>query len=153
VKWPELIELFATRNLSALSSAIAQNPEQFGWVVNFQRENFKRHLNEKHKARYDQFLGAVIDANLKNVPGAGPAFMQMTGQFFSELDRNTQRLQLVDSLQVPSKIIWGANDPYINLGVAKDFQSHLKSSSLQVIEAGHWLQIDEPELVADAMLS
>jgi haloalkane dehalogenase len=29
-KWPELIELFATANLKALSSAIMQNPQQFG---------------------------------------------------------------------------------------------------------------------------
>jgi haloalkane dehalogenase len=152
VKWPELIELFATANLKALSGAIAQSPEQFGWIVNFQRESFKKSLAEKHKAHYDDFLGAVIDANFRSVPSAGPAFVQMTAQFFGELTRNTARLPLLEALDIPATIVWGENDPYINTGVAKDFQSHLKDASLHLIPAGHWLQIDEPALVAKAML-
>jgi hypothetical protein len=45
------------------------------------------------------------------------------------------------------------NDPYINAGVAKDFQAHLKHVSLRLLPAGHWLQLDEPGLVAKEMLS
>ncbi|MBT2302421.1 alpha/beta hydrolase [Variovorax paradoxus] len=153
VKWPELIELFATANLKALSSAIIQSPEQFGWIVNFQRESFKKSLADKHKARYDEFLGPVIDGNFRNTPGAGPAFVQMTAQFFEELTRNTARLPMMEALDTPAKIIWGENDPYINAGGANDFQSHLKHASLRLIPAGHWLQIDEPALVAKEMLS
>lgn len=153
VHWPELIELFATPSLKALSSAILQAPEQFGWVVNFQRESFKAALAEKHKARYDAFLGSVIDENFRRQPGAGPAFAQMTAQFFEELTRNTARLPLMEALDIPVKVIWGENDPYINLGVAEDFRAHLKHASLRVIPAGHWLQIDEPELVAREMLA
>jgi pimeloyl-ACP methyl ester carboxylesterase len=56
------------------------------------------------------------------------------------------------SPRIPVKIIWGENDPSINVGVAKNFQSHLKHTSLRLIPAGHWLQIDEPEQVAKEML-
>jgi pimeloyl-ACP methyl ester carboxylesterase len=153
VKWPELIELFATTNLKALSSAIIQSPEQFGWIVNLQREAFKQSLAEKHRARYDEFLGQIIDENFRDQPGAGPAFAQMTAQFFAELDRNTTRIPMVEALDIPAKVIWGENDPYINVGVAKDFQSHLRHASLHLISAGHWLQIDEPAQVANEMLS
>jgi pimeloyl-ACP methyl ester carboxylesterase len=146
VKWPELTELFATTNLKALSSAIIQSPEQFGWIVNLQREMFKKSLADKHRARYDEFLGQIIDGNFRDQPGAGPAFAQMTAQFFAELDRNATRIPMVEVLDIPAKVIWGENDPYINVGVAKDFQSHLRHASLHLISAGHWLQIDEPAL-------
>ncbi|WP_213979752.1 alpha/beta hydrolase [Sphingomonas sp. dw_22] len=152
VHWPELITLFATPELHALSSAILQAPEQFGWIVNVQREAFKAALADQHKARYDGFLGPVIDANFR-VQGAGPAFAQMTAQFFAELTRNDARLALMEALDVPAKVIWGANDPYINAGVAEDFASHLRHASLRILPAGHWLQIDEPELVAAEMLA
>jgi haloalkane dehalogenase len=152
-KWPELIELFATTNLKALSSAIMQSPAQFGWIVNFQREQFKKSLADKHKARYDAFLGQIIDGNFRNQPSSGPAFAQMTSQFFAELDRNTTRISKMEALDIPAKVIWGENDPYINVGVARNFQSHLKHASLHLVPAGHWLQIDEPELVAKEMLS
>ncbi len=106
VKWPELIELFADAKLSALANAIIQSPEQFGWVVNFQRAQFKNSLADKHKTRYDAFLGQIIDGNFRK-QGAGPAFVQMTSQFFAELDRNTTRIPLMEALTVPAKIIWG----------------------------------------------
>jgi haloalkane dehalogenase len=153
VKWPELIELFATKNLKVLSDAILQSPEQFGWIVNFQREVFKASLADQHKSRYDAFLGPVIDGNFSNQPGAGPAFAQMTSQFFDELTRNTARIPQMEALEIPVKVIWGANHPYMNVGVAEDFRSHLKHASLRIIPAGHWLQIDEPELVASEMLA
>jgi haloalkane dehalogenase len=37
--------------------------------------------------------------------------------------------------------------------VAERRQSQLKNASLAVVPAGHWLQVDEPEQVAKAMLS
>lgn len=152
VKWPELIELFATKTLMPLSLAIIQSPEQFVWLVNFQRMLFRNALLEKHKARYDSFLGPLIDANFRQ-QGAGPAFVQMTSEFFEELTRNSARLSKLEALDIPAKVIWGENDPYINTGVAQDFKSHLKHASLQLIPAGHWLQIDEPERVAKEILS
>jgi pimeloyl-ACP methyl ester carboxylesterase len=37
--------------------------------------------------------------------------------------------------------------------MAEDLRSHLRDASLDRIPAGHWVQIDEPEVVAHAMLS
>lgn len=152
-RWPELIGLFATSSLQALTSAIIQSPEQFGWIVNFQREQFQQSLASRHKAHYDAFLAPLIDGNFRQQPGAGPAFAQMTAQFFAELALNASRIPRMQALDIPVKLIWGENDPYINTGVARDFQSHLKRPSLHLLPAGHWPQLDEPELVAEAMLS
>jgi pimeloyl-ACP methyl ester carboxylesterase len=151
--WPELIELFATPSLKALAGALIQSPEQFGWVVDFQRRQFKDGLAEKHKARYDAFLGPIIDGNFRSRPSSAPAFVQMTAQFFEELARNTTRIPRMEALDIPVTVIWGENDPYITVSAARDFQSHLRHATLRLIAAGHWLQIDEPELVAREMLA
>ena len=41
LKLPELIELLATTNLKALTSKLLRSPDQFGWVVDFQRNRFQ----------------------------------------------------------------------------------------------------------------
>ena len=151
LKLPELIELFATTNLKALTSKLLQSPDQFGWVVDFQRTRFQASLSDKHKERYDAFLRPVIDRNFRG--GAVSAFAQMTGHLFEDITRNTTRIPVMEALDIPVKLIWGENDPYLNVGVAEDLRSHLSDASLHRIPAGHWVQIDEPELVASAMLS
>ena len=40
VHWPEMIELFATKSLNALSGAIAQSPEQLKWLLAWQPNKF-----------------------------------------------------------------------------------------------------------------
>ena len=151
LKLPELIELFATTNLKALTSKLLQSPDQFGWVVDFQRNRFQASLSDKHKERYNAFLGPVIDRNFRG--GAVSAFAQMTGHLFEDITRNTTRIPEMEALVNPVKLIWGENDPYLDVGVAEDLRSHLSDASLHRIPAGHGVQIDEPELVASAMLS
>lgn len=151
-KYPEFIELFATTNLKALTQAILRSPEQFAWVLNFQRNQFQEHLSDDHKAYYSKFLGPIIDANFRNQPSSGPAFAQMTSGLFEELAKNTKRINKMWALDIPVKLIWGENDPYLNYGIAKHLQSLLKHTSLHVLPAGHWLQIDIPQQVAGVML-
>ena len=151
-RWPELIELFATPSLKALAGAIIQSPEQCGWIVDFQRERFRDALADKHKAHYDVFLGPVIDDNFRR-DGAGPAFVQMTSHFFEELSRNSAQVVELEALDMPVRIIWDENDPYLDPGMARDWHAHVKGASLSLLPAGHWLQLDEPALVAAEMLS
>src|SRR4051794_16438415 len=40
VLWPEMITLFATKSMQALAMAIAQSPEQFGWLLRWQQKKF-----------------------------------------------------------------------------------------------------------------
>jgi pimeloyl-ACP methyl ester carboxylesterase len=152
LKLPELIELFATPSLRALTGAILQSPEQFGWVLNFQRSRFQEHLPEDQKAHYAAFLGPLIDNNFRQTPSAGPAFGQMTAQLFAEVDRNSRRLEQVKALDIPVTLIWGETDPYLNTGVAKDLQAAFKNATLHLLHAGHWVQIDVPQKVAEIML-
>jgi haloalkane dehalogenase len=153
VLWPEMITLFATQSLHELAMAIAQSPEQFGWLLTWQQRKFQDSLPSAQKPRFNTFLGPLIAENFTIQPGAGPAFVQLAAQFFDEHARNAKHLTALKALDVPVKLIWGQYDPYISVAVAERRQSQLKNASLAVVPAGHWLQVDEPEQVAKAMLS
>jgi pimeloyl-ACP methyl ester carboxylesterase len=153
VHWPELIELFANPSFRALANALLQSPEQFGWLLNWQKQQFQDVLTESQKAHYEAFLGPLIADNFLQQPSSAPAFVQMTAQFFEEIARNTKRLPEVEALDIPVKLIWGETDPYLTVGMAEDRLTHLKHGSLRVLPAGHWLQVDVPEQVAREMLS
>ncbi len=153
VLWPEMITLFATKSLHALAMAVAQSPEQFGWLLTWQQRKFHDALPEGRKAHFNEAIGELVRENFSAQPGAGPAFAQMAAQFFEAHAENAKRLPELKALDVPVKLIWGQYDPYITVAVAERRQSQLKHPSLTVVPAGHWLQVDEPEQVAKAMLS
>jgi pimeloyl-ACP methyl ester carboxylesterase len=152
VLWPEMITLFASKSLHALAMAIAQSPEQFGWLLTWQQQKFRDALPDAQKPHFNAFLGPLISENFIAQPSAGPAFVQMAAQFFDAHTQNAKRLPELKALDVPVKLIWGQYDPYITVAVAERRQSQLKHASLTVVPAGHWLQVDEPEQVAKAML-
>ena len=153
VLWPEMITLFATQSLHALAMAIAQSPEQFGWLLNWQKQKFLDALPEAQKPHFEAFLGPLISENFLAQPSSGPAFVQLAAQFFDAHIQNAKRLPELKALDIPVKLIWGQFDPYITVAVAERRMSQLKHPSLTVVPAGHWLQIDEPEQVATALLS
>ncbi len=153
IHWPEMIELFAIGSLGALSVAMAQSPEQLGWLLNWQQGRFCDALPENQQERFRTVIGPLIAANFIRQPGSGTAFVQMASQFFAELARNTARLGEVDELDVPTKVIWGEFDPYITAEAAEDRLTHFRRGSLHLLPAGHWLQSDLPEAVAGEMLS
>jgi haloalkane dehalogenase len=153
VLWPEMITLFATRSMQPLAMAIAQSPEQFGWLLKWQQKQFLDSLPEVQKPHFNAFIGPLISDNFIAQPSAGPAFVQLAAQFFDEHARNAKHLPELGTLDIPVRLIWGKYDPYITVAVAERRQSQLKNASLTVIPAGHWPQADEPEQVAKEMLS
>jgi haloalkane dehalogenase len=151
--WPEMIVLFADTALRALALAVAQSPAQFGWLLNWQRQEFERLMPADQKPHFEQFIGPLIAENFTMQPSSGPAFMQMGSQFYEELKRNTTRLPLVKALDLPVKVIWGEYDPYLDVAMGRERAAHFKSGSFHLVPAGHWLQSDMPERVAELMLS
>lgn len=152
-RWPEMIVLFATPGLAALAGALAQSPEQFGWLLGWQKQRFEDALPAGQKEHFRTFLGQLIADNFTVQPSSGPAFVQLTAQFFEELSRNSEKLQLVEALDLPVKVIWGEFDPYLNVEMGRERASRFRNSSFHLIAAGHWLQSDAPDEVAKAMLS
>jgi haloalkane dehalogenase len=151
--WPEMIVLFADRNLKALASALAVSPAQFGWLLTWQAQKFGEALPRDQRSHFEDFIGPLVADNFIKQPSSGPAFMQMAADFYEELRRNSTRLPLAAALDLPVKVIWGVNDPYLTAALGKERASRFKNSSFHPIQAGHWLQSDEPEQVAQELLS
>jgi haloalkane dehalogenase len=136
-----------------IAGAIAQSPAQFGWLLDWQRAKFAEPLPPEQKLHFEQFIAPLIADNFVRPPGSGPAFMQMGAQFYEELKRNSARLPLLKTLDLPVKIIWGQLDPYLGVAMGKERAAHFRSASFHPLPAGHWLQSDMPERVAELMLS
>jgi haloalkane dehalogenase len=155
LRLPELIELFATASLKALTDAILESPEQLAFILRFQQKKFLKTLPEEQQAAFESILAPIINNNFNfgRKGGSGPAFAQMAAQVFQEVTHNTERVIELEALDIAVKLIWGDTDLDLNTGVARDLKSHFKHSSLLVLSAGHWPQIDEPKQVAKAMLA
>jgi haloalkane dehalogenase len=150
---PEFIELFANKSLKSLTRHFLANPQQFAWLLAFQRDQMRVGLTEAQKAHYTQFLGPIIDNNFRQRPSAGPAFAQLTYQYSDEIAANTARLADFRRSDVPLLLIWGKSDPYLHVTVAEYMRSQARNAAIHVLEAGHWPQIDEPADVARIMLA
>lgn len=150
---PEFIELFANKNLKALARHFLASPQQFGWLLNFQREQMQQGMQASQREHYDAFLGPIIDHNFRQRPGAGPAFAQMTHQLSDEIAANTARLTDFRRSNLPFVFIWGKADPYLHPSVADFMCAQAKNGSVHVVEAGHWPQVDDAGEVARLMLS
>ena len=150
---PEFIELFSNKGLKALTQHFLASPQQFAWLLGFQRDQMQAGLTEAQKARYTDFLGPIIDNNCRQRPSAGPAFAQMTYQLSNEVAANTARLLEFRRSDVPLLLIWGKSDPYLHVSVAEYMRSQARNAALHVLEAGHWPQIDAAADVARVMLA
>lgn len=149
---PELIALFSNRELRPLAMHFLQSPQQFAWLIDFQRNLLQDGLTDAQKVNYFDFLGPVIDDNFRQQPSAATAFAQMTDQLVDEVAANTVRLVEFRRSVIPVQLIWGKGDPYLHLSVAQHIQSQARNASLHALDAGHWPQIDAAEEVAQIMI-
>jgi pimeloyl-ACP methyl ester carboxylesterase len=122
-------------------------------LLHWQQQAFEKLMPANQKVHFEQFMGPLIAENFTMQPSSGPAFMQMGSKFYEELKRNSTRLHLVEALDLPAKVIWGEFDPYLGVEMGKERAAHFKNGSFHLVPAGHWLQSDMPERVAELMLS
>jgi haloalkane dehalogenase len=77
----------------------------------------------------------------------------MAAQFYAVLAANSARLDEVTTIDAPAKVIWGTLDPYLTTPMGEERAARFGRGSFHPVAAGHWLQSDEPELVAKEILS
>jgi pimeloyl-ACP methyl ester carboxylesterase len=150
LKFPELIELCADKDLHALADSILSDPAKARWLLNFQRAQFEVKETPELKARFDTLVQPVINENFKK--GSGPAFLQMTGDVRRAVARNDKRVGELATFRPAVNLVWGVQDPYLDVGVAKDFAARFHSATYKPVEAGHWPQIDRPAVVTKLIL-
>ncbi len=150
---PELIDLFSRKELAALSLHFLKSPEEFAWLLNFQRDLLMHGLSESQAIHNREFLGRIIDDNFRQQPSAALAFAQMTAQLHEQIAIDTGRLLEFRRSNVPLLLIWGDADPYLHVSVAEYLRSNAKEAKLFSLHAGHWPQIDAAADVARIMLN
>lgn len=150
---PEVIELFSHDPLNALAAAFLASPQQFAWLLDFQRRLMLADASAMGRDRYEQMLGPVIDANFRQQPSAAVAFMQLAGQLKAEIAGNTGRMIALRRSETPVTLIWGRNDPYLHLSTAVFLQSQMRHANLHALDAGHWPQFDAAAECASIMLA
>lgn len=152
LKFPEFIRLFADPTYGALSTAIISDPAQFGWLLMFQGRQFLRDLTPAQQEEMQKLL-VRIRGQFATAPSAASAFVSLTRELHSSLKSNTQRAPKLSEFRRHVSLIWGAADPYLNSEVAKHLGSLFPNASLELLDLGHWPQIDGPDDVAKALLA
>jgi len=153
LRFPEFISLFADPQYAELAAAFLGDPAQLVWLLRFQAGQFQRHAPPELRERAQAALVPVIEGQFAATPSAAPAFAGLTRDLRATVEANTRRAPALSALRRPVGLIWGAGDPYLNPGVAEHLRDLLPTSELTMLPLGHWLQIDGPDQVAEALLS
>ena len=144
---PEAIKLFSTpsikRDMTIAFAKISDNIWQSGMVDQINKFMIDPIMRDKYtKIFAHQALG------IKS------AFFGLNDVLVKETqDRIPLAKKRLGSFSKPVLIVFGAQDPYLNSGVAKEFHTLFPNSSLHLIEnASHYVQIDKPNEVAKYIL-
>jgi haloalkane dehalogenase len=77
-----------------------------------------------------------------------PAFISSTSVLWPEIAVRDKNVPRVQAFKKPVWVIFGADDPYLNKGVATEFARVFPNSSLSLLEqAGHYVQLDRGDEV------
>jgi len=85
--------------------------------------------------------------------GAREAFWRLNADLPRTMVSRAKRCARLRAFERPVRVVFGADDPYLNRHVARRFARLFPAAELQLIDgARHYVQVDEPELVAAAIL-
>jgi len=86
-------------------------------------------------------------------PSTKPAFLGWTGDLHQNLADNTARIDSLRSVDCPVTVVFGRHDPYITPVTGKEIAGLFPTSSLHLLDGGHWVQLEAPGRVADLVKS
>jgi haloalkane dehalogenase len=148
LRFPEFISLFADRAYAALSRAMAQDPTVAGWLLAWQGRQFGG------DEQLQQSLLSIVGPQFAGTPSTFPPFIGLTSDLPATLQATTRRMPDLKAFARPVRIIFGAEDPYLNPGVARSLHEALPTSDLWLLpKKGHWPQLDSAPEVAQLLLS
>src|SRR5260370_42506735 len=127
---------------------MAQNPTVAQWLLAWQGSQFGE--NEQ----VGEAIRSIVGAQFAGMPSTFPPFIGLTGNLHATLQANTRRMPDLKAFDRPVRIIFGAEDPYLNTGVARSLHEALPTSDLSLLpKKGHWPQLDGAPEVAQRLLS
>jgi haloalkane dehalogenase len=104
--------------------------------------------------RNDQVRKEFVPFLYQQFRPARPAFFRLNEDLLPTLRARLKKIPLMQTFSRPVRIIFGDADPYLNKDVAKRFHELFPTSDLFLLPgARHFVQVDEPEEVAQLILS
>jgi haloalkane dehalogenase len=79
-----------------------------------------------------------------------PAFISSTSVLWDEVAARAKEVPRMQAFGKPVWVIFGVDDPYLNIGVAEEFHKLFVGSRLHLLRgAGHYVQLDQAQQVSD----
>lgn len=146
IRRPHAIVLYSTPVLNAIVRKLSMlRPDLEYRLFHWQVGSFIR----DRKVR-DELLPKLWD----NFQVSRPAFWRHTSGMLGQLAARRLKARELPHFHRPVRIIFGASDRTLNPRLAKRFARQFPNNQLHLIEnSGHYVQVDEPELVANLMTS
>ena len=97
----------------------------------------------------DLYLPVFVEESL----AMRPAFFELASFLFQEVAARADDIPRMAAFDRPVVVAFGADDPYLDLGVAADFAARFpRSQRIDIAGGNHYVQLDQPEAVAAAIL-
>ena len=147
---PEAIFLFSTPFIRSIARPISRMfgnlifRKMFWWQVGkFFRDEEVR--NDFLPLFYQQF---------EATPSTHQAFFALNNDLLYSVKSHATMIPKLRQFRRPVRIIFGDADPYLNKGVAQSFHKLFPTSDLFLLAgARHYVQMDEPDKVAELIIS
>ncbi|TQM46046.1 alpha/beta fold hydrolase [Pseudonocardia cypriaca] len=143
---PEAIALYSTPVLRNLARAVVRRNERlderlFTWQVG----RFIRDADVRAE---------LVPQLYADFRAARPAFWRLNDDLLGTVVSRRLRSGRLRDFDRPVRIVFGAADPYLNRRVAKRLHRLFPTSELHLLPtARHYVQVDEPQRVADLISS
>ena len=125
--------------LNTLMNGLSSDPRLLSDLVAWQESAFDGNRTIARK-----FNPLFTEQFLANPSTLGP-LRSFAGNLFSAVTYDGTRVPSLKSLDVPVHIVWGAEDPNLNLNVADALHQEIPDSTLTVLhDAHHNLMLDDP---------
>lgn len=147
---PEAIFLFSTPLIRSVARPIAKMFNHFIFRRMYWWQVGRFFRDEEIRNQFVPLLYQQFDA----APSARSAFFRLNEDLLPTVRSRTKMTSRLKEFERPVRIIFGADDPYLNKGVAQRFHELFSTSDLFLLPtARHFVQMDEPEQVARLILS
>jgi pimeloyl-ACP methyl ester carboxylesterase len=154
LRLPEMIRLFADRQLAPLADAMVADPDQRLWLLQHTARQFGSEGLEPNGIEATSILVQFFGDG--DLPDALPAIRAWTGALFAQLDEQDARIVngRLASLDIPVALVFGERDEYLSPELAAHIAGLLPQSTVHIVDdASHWPQWDQPETVARLLLA
>jgi haloalkane dehalogenase len=147
LKAPEAIEFYA-------SSGVLRDVAV--WGANKVAGRFQDGLSSQIEKFFSnaEIREIFVPVIAHSAPAIRPAFFSSTSVLWAEVDARAKSASRIQQFKKPTHVIFGADDPYLNKGVATEFHGLFSNGSLHLVEnAGHYVQLDKAEEVGRLIMA